>query len=257
MSETNRGTPTFRRPDELLWRTEPMRATGDLLALWASLPTLAPLRLGDGHTVLVLPGFLADDLSTIALRTLLKAHNYRAARWKLGTNLGPTEQTWGGAIRRLERLHERSGKPVTLIGQSLGGIFARELARRHPEQVRQVITLGSPYRLRSTEAPETTTVGHLYHSLRGLHTDAFDHTEPEEGRPPITVPTTSIYSRSDGVVPWQSCVDVERPLAENVEVTASHCGMGFHPQVLRIVLDRLAQEPGRWAPYAEAHPIAS
>ncbi|GAB4010747.1 alpha/beta fold hydrolase [Nocardioides ultimimeridianus] len=240
----------YQRPSELLWRTEALRTAGDFAALWLSWPRLAPLERGDGHGVLVLPGFLADDASTVTMRTVLCAHGYRVRGWSLGTNLGPTARLWRGAQRRLERLYADTGRPVTLIGHSLGGIFARELARRNPELVRQVITLGSPYRLSTSDAPDVTTVGHLYRALRGLHTAAFDAGDREEDRTPLEVPATSIYSRRDGVVPWRTCIDLERPEAENVEVGASHCGMGVHPDVLAVILDRLRLPAGGWAPYA-------
>lgn len=256
MSKNSRSTTPYQRPDELLWRTEPMRAAGDFIAFWAALPTLVPAGAGDGHGVLVLPGFLADDMSTYALRSVLTAHGYRAIGWDLGTNLGPTSRLWGGAGTRLRRLHRQTGRPVTLIGQSLGGIFARELAREFPQMVRQVITLGSPYRLTTEDGPETTTVGHLYHALRGLHSHAFGGPKREEERVPLAMPATSIYSRADGVVPWKSCVDVERAQSESLEVAASHCGMGMHPEVLRIVFDRLRQPEGEWTPYRSAQSTA-
>ncbi|MFT4008693.1 MAG: alpha/beta fold hydrolase [Nocardioidaceae bacterium] len=234
----------------MLWRTEPARAIADFVAFWAALPGLVPLGRGDGHGVLVVPGFMADDLSTCTLRTMLQVHGFRASGWSLGTNLGPTPHLWEGAGARLQELYAETRRPVTVIGQSLGGIFARELARNYPDLVRQVITLGSPYRLDESHAPELTTVGHIYHALRHLHTDAFS--TPEEDLPPITAPATSVYSRADGVVPWQSCIETGRPNTENIEVSASHCGMSVHPEVMRIVLDRLRLPEGEWRPYSMA-----
>ncbi|GAB2969940.1 alpha/beta fold hydrolase [Nocardioides montaniterrae] len=240
----------YRRPSELLWRTEGIRTGADFAAFWLKWPRLLPTEAGDGHGVLVLPGFLADDASTIALRTVLRTHGFRARGWRLGPNIGPTRFLWRGAQRRLERLYADTGRPVTVIGHSLGGIFARELARQHPDQVRQVITLGSPYRLSSSDSPGLTTVGNLYHALRRLHTDAFDAGDREEDRAPLEVPATSLYSCTDGVVPWRTCVDIDRPQAENVEVRASHCGLGVHPDALAVILDRVHQTEGAWAPYA-------
>ena len=240
----------YQRPSQLLWRTEGLRTAADFAALWLTWPRLVPREPGDGHGVLVLPGFLADDSSTVTLRTVLRSHGFRARGWRMGTNLGPTRRLWEGAQHKLDRLYADTGRPVTLIGHSLGGIFARELARAHPEKVRQVITLGSPYRLSSSDEPTVTTVGHLYHALRGLHTDAFETGDREEHRTPLVTPATSIYSRRDGVVPWQTCIDIDRPLAENVEVRSSHCGMGVHPEALAVILDRLHQPEDDWAPYA-------
>ncbi|GAB3867521.1 alpha/beta hydrolase [Nocardioides maradonensis] len=240
----------YQRPSELLWRTEGLRTLRDFAAFWLTWPRLAPREAGDGHGVLVLPGFLADDASTLTLRTVLTAHGFRARGWRLGTNLGPTKRLWEGAQRKLERLYADTGRPVTLIGHSLGGIFARELARAHPEKVRQVITLGSPYRISSDDAPTITTVGHIYDALQRLHVDVWSSSVREEERPPLQVPATSIYSRTDGVVPWQTCVDIDRPQAENIEVRASHCGMGVHPEALAAILDRLHQPEDGWTPYA-------
>jgi hypothetical protein len=240
----------FERPADLLWRSEGARAASDMAAFSASLPGLLAGEPGDGHGVLVLPGFLADDLSTLPLREVLRARGYRAEAWRLGTNIGPTPTLWSGAQRKLAELYGATGRTVSLIGQSLGGIFAREIARRFPERVRQVITLGSPYRLTATDPPSVTTVGHLYHALKRLHTDTFTGMGREEDRAVLQMPATSIYSKLDGVVPWQACIDLNNAAAENIEVASSHCGMGFHPAVIRIVLDRLAQPEDAWAPYA-------
>ena len=200
---------------------------------------------GDGHPVLVLPGLLAGDFSTAPLRRFLRALCYDARGWGLGVNLGPNEKIRSGLEARLRVLRERHGRRVSLVGWSLGGIYARELARAHPEDVRLVITLGTPFRdISATHAARIVPIrpgGRPLHEAKDLHAYL---------RQPVPVPTTSIYSRSDGIVAWRSCVEEAGPERENVEVTCSHTGMGFHAEALAVVADRLAQPEGGWRPYA-------
>jgi pimeloyl-ACP methyl ester carboxylesterase len=251
VTRTPKTSPSqYERPADLLWGSEGIRAASEVVAFWASLPELVRIHDGDGHPVLVLPGFLTDDHSTAHLRGLLRSAGYRTSGWQLGANLGPTAQLWHDTVRQVEQLHESTGKAVSLIGQSLGGVFARELARHLPGHVRQVITLGSPFRLTSTD-PRVIAVGRLYETLSWMHIDAFDKLGPKECRDGLNVPTTSIYSKLDGVVPWRACLDVDRMHAENVEVFSSHCGMAFDPVVLRIILNRLALPEGSLTPYRE------
>jgi pimeloyl-ACP methyl ester carboxylesterase len=223
------------------------RAWLELAALVPALPFLGRAPVGDGHPVLVFPGWLATDQSTRALRWFLRRRGYHAHGWRLGRNHGPSNDVVEGVVRRLRDLRARHDRRVSLIGWSLGGIYARELARRFPEDVRQVITLATPFR-----DVAATAVTRFYRTLgRG------ESTPPEETRrrlrTPPPVPCTSFYSRSDGIVAWQSCLDEEGPLVENLEVRSSHCGMGHHPTVLLAIADRLAQPEGAW----RRHPTPS
>ncbi len=174
-------------------------------------------RRGDGHGVLLLPGWLTDDAATAPLRHALRRLGYAAHGWGLGRNLGPTADVHAGLPRRLRALHAATGGPVSLVGVSLGGVLARRLAGEHPELVRRVVTLSSPFR--------------LY----------------EDGRAPGPVPTTSVFTRGDGIVPWQACVE-GWPGADDVEVRGSHCGLGHNRLALRVVTDRLGErvEEPRW-----------
>lgn len=251
MTTSQSAGPYQAPPRPLLW-SEYLRASTETVAYWAALPALASGPAGDGHRVLVLPGLLADDTSTLLMRHLLRRRGYRASAWGLGRNIGPTRHITEGVVRRLEDLAGRGQGPVTLVGWSLGGILARELARRAPEQVRAVVTLGSPFRLTLEDAPESTHAGRIFHAFRPWHTDLLDRPGTEEDRPPLQVPATSIYSKLDGVVPWQACLDLPGPLRENIEVHASHLGLGVHPRVLAVLLDRLAQPTDAWQPYAAA-----
>lgn len=227
---------------EAVWL--PVEAAG----FWAVRPFLRVLGRGDQHPVLVLPGFSASDQSTVPLRSALRAQGYWAHSWHLGRNLGPTSRIVNGMRDRLEELHTEHGRGVTLVGQSLGGVFARQLAREHPEMVRQVITLGSPYRMM---AGDRSTAQPLWEQVQHLHDGDFPWQDvAEHERPPLTVPATSIYSRTDGVAPWQTCIDEVREFAENIEVHGSHVGMGVSPAVVVAILDRLAQPEGDWRPFA-------
>jgi pimeloyl-ACP methyl ester carboxylesterase len=216
------------------------RAWLEFAALVPALPLLARAPRGDGHPVLVLPGWLASDRSTWALRRFLRDRGYHVHGWRLGRNLGPNADTVAGLARRFATLRERHGKKLSLIGWSLGGIYARELGRRFPGEVRQVITLASPFR-----APSATSVSRFYRARRS---EARPDLRQRLGEP-LPVPSTSLYSRSDGVVAWRSCIQDEGPLAENIEVRTSHCGMGHHPGVLLVIADRLAQPENAWQRY--------
>src|SRR3954467_13686928 len=130
-----------------LYLTEPGRAVADYGLYLAARPLAARLPRGDGHPVLVLPGLLADDVSTRALRSVLRKLDYRVHGWGLGRNIGPTAMCVKGMQDKIAYLNDRYEQPVSLIGWSRGGIFARDLARRTPDAVRQVITLGSPFRI--------------------------------------------------------------------------------------------------------------
>jgi pimeloyl-ACP methyl ester carboxylesterase len=223
------------------------RAVFELGAFLAASPMLRCLGRGDRHPVLVLPGFTGDDRSTEPLRWFLRSQGFWAHAWHLGPNLGPTTRTLDGLSERLGTLHDRHGMQVTVVGWSLGGIYARHLARLHPEMVRQVITLGSPFRMREGDKSAATP---LWDALSpGFAVEMAGMLVPEADKPPLTVPATAIYTRSDGVVRWWTCLESEGPTRENIEVRGSHSGLGFNPAALYAVADRLAQPDGTWTPF--------
>jgi pimeloyl-ACP methyl ester carboxylesterase len=226
--------------------TEPTRAVVDFGQLAAARSVLRMAPRGDGHAVLVLPGLLASDVSTVPLRRFLRGLDYRVRGWRLGRNIGPTRATLAGLRALLDDTADRHGAPVSLIGWSLGGIYARELAREHPDLVRAVITLGSPYRL--TE-PRQTYAHRVFDWLSPLHAPSDELPPPEHTRPAFPVPATSVYSRSDGIVHWQACVEPPGPRQENVEVASSHLGYGHNAAVQWLVADRLAQPADAWCPF--------
>jgi len=233
-------------PAAALLLTEPVRGLADLAALLLAAPALLTAPRGDGHGVLVFPGLLAGDSSTLPLRAFLRWLGYDVRGWDLGRNRGPTEAVLAGLPRAVLEHAERTGRPVSLIGWSLGGVYAREMARRHPRKIRQVITLGSPYALRD---PRQSRAHGPYQRLRSRH--APDHKLPshEQRSRPIGVPSTSVYSRWDGVVDWQACVEPETALHQNVEVRCSHVGFGVDPATLWLIADRLAVPAGQRVPF--------
>ncbi|WP_448624159.1 esterase/lipase family protein [Geodermatophilus sp. URMC 64] len=233
----------------VLAATEPVRAMASAGAFAATWPLLALAPRGDRHPVLVLPGLGATDLSTGTLRRWLRGLGYPVVGWELGRNRGPTQEVVTALPKLLERLHRRHGSPVSVVGQSLGGIYARRLAERAPEQVRQVVTLGSPFALVGGPA-DGTRGARAYDRYRHLHSTERLSSARGGLRRPLPVPSTSVYSRWDGVVDWRACLQQPGPTSENVAVRASHLGMGFDPAVLWVVADRLAQSADRWRPFA-------
>ncbi|KRW62666.1 esterase/lipase family protein [Pseudomonas sp. TTU2014-080ASC] len=231
---------------------------------WLSVPLAMPwlqrhVPAGDGHAVLIIPGFLAGDSSTLPLRRFLDRRGYRTQGWLQGRNLGPRNGVVAQLVQQLNKLHDSSGGKVSLIGWSLGGILARELARQYPQWVRQVITLGSP--LYGT--PQTSTnVWRLYQHFNAGHEQ---EVERGEGAPPV--PTTSIFSRADGIVGWKGSLEQQGKQIDNIEVkSASHLGLGINPMVWFIVGERLAQKESDWKPFAatglcrwltRSHPLAA
>jgi pimeloyl-ACP methyl ester carboxylesterase len=228
-----------------LYLTEPSRAVGDYGLFLAAWPLMSYLPRGDGHPVVVLPGLLADDISTRTLRAVLRKLGYDVHGWGLGRNIGPTAACVKGTRDLLDRLSDKHQRPVSLIGWSLGGIFARDLARKAPESVRQVITLGSPFRLERHSQSRATKVFARFSHLHVEH-----RTLPlESENTPLTVPATSIYSHYDGIVHWQTCLNTPGECCENIAVMASHLGLGHHPASIWAVADRLAQREGTWRPF--------
>jgi pimeloyl-ACP methyl ester carboxylesterase len=225
-----------------LYLSEPARASAEWGWFLASWPAFAALPRGDGHPVLVLPGLLASDSSTYPLRWVLRSLGYPVTGWQLGQNLGPTARVVSGLRARLDELTDRHGRGVTVIGWSLGGIFARNLARQFPDEIRQVITLGSPFRLAQSDQ---TRAHKVFERYSHLHVERWE-LPLEHGEQPLAAPRTSIYSRLDGIVSWQACLDDVTPTSENVEVLASHLGLGHHPAAVWAVADRLAQPEGSW-----------
>src|ERR1700751_6094555 len=237
------------RPGAGLLLPEPVRGLAALTALLLTAPALLAAPRGDGHGVLVFPGLLAGDSSTLPLRAFLRWLGYQVRGWDLGRNRGPAEAVLDGLPRAVLDHAERTGRPVSMIGWSLGGIYAREMARRHPRQGRQVSTLGSPYALPDPRQPYAHGPSQRFSSW---HSRDRKLPSRELRARPVNVPSTSVYSRWDGVVPWQACMEPETAMHQNVEVRCSHVGFGVDPATLWLIADRLAapdQGPGQRGPF--------
>jgi len=232
-------------PSKLLTVFE-LRALGERVLMSASSPLLRNLPKGDGHRVVVLPGFTADDRSTEPLRAVLSRLGYDTSGWGLGSNLGPNREIVDGLDELLSSKMADDADPISLIGWSLGGIFARQLTVQHPASIRQVITLGCPIQMIDGDRSAGSSV---WESLSHTFDPAMIDTLTDVPRQTPTVPTTSIYSRTDGIVRWQTCLDDQRERSENVEVYGSHCGLGFNPSVAFVLADRLAQSADDWRPF--------
>lgn len=238
-------TEAMRPPSRTLLFLEG-RALWELGAFLGSLPLLNAAPRGDGHPVLVLPGLIASDVSTRPLRAFLRGRGYAAHGWGLGRNLGPREGVEDGMLQRLLELHQRYDRKVSVIGWSLGGVFARELAKQAPQAVRQVITLGSPF----AGDPRATNAWRVFEWASGQKVPDRGSRRIDRLREPPPVPSTAIYSRSDGICAWQACREVAGPQADNIEIMGSHCGLGHNPAAVYAIADRLAQAEDGWRPFA-------
>lgn len=222
---------------------------------------------GGDRPVVTLPGFLASEATLLRLNRFLSKHGFEAESWGLGRNLGPQGESWKQVIDRLasvlgdriRRLADSHAAPVSLIGQSLGGVYARELATVMPDEIDRVIMLGSPTLHPYVNSHHNRVIAMFGHWMsrqshaemagrRGLlHLDA-DHP---------ALPCVSIHSPFDGVVDENSSripryiVDAAGPAAprENLRVTSSHVGMSVNPWVLLAVADRLARDRDDWAEF--------
>ena len=231
-----------RAPSPLLQLLE-YRAWFEAGASLALSPVWRFARKGDGHPVLVLPGLGAGDESTTIMRAFLSSLGYTVEPWGLGVNFGLREGVMDQIRALLSALAETKQCKVSLVGWSLGGIIARELAKEMPDKVRLVVSLGSPF----TGHPRDTNAWRLYEWMSGHKLGSDDLHEPLRTTPPV--PTTSIWSRSDGVVSWHCSVERTTRHSENIVVDASHFGIGAHPLVLYAIADRLAQPEGQWQPF--------
>ena len=205
--------------------------------LAAALPRLLSASRGDGHTVVDIPGWKAPELSGAPLRAYLRHLGYDARGWGFGTNTGDPRRDVERLTRSILELTERGGAPVSLVGWSLGGVIAREFARQHPEAVRRVITYGTPV----VGGPRFTAVARAYDA--GASTAAEAVARRLDAESPIMVPLTAVFTRRDGIVSWQACIDRHSPHVEHVEVSSTHIGMGVDPDVWGLVAARLAAAP--------------
>jgi len=216
------------------------RAPWEYAAMLAAAPWMNKLPMGDGHPVVVFPGLGASDITTVPLRNFLRDRGYTPYAWEQGFNFGPKKGVLDACRERVLKVATRHRRRVSLVGWSLGGIYAREIAKQQPEHARCVITLGTPF----AGHPRTTNAWRFYEMVSGQN--VHDPVLMAQIRQAPACPTTSIYSKTDGIVAWQSSLNESIPHTENIEVYASHIGMGVNPLALYAVADRLAQDPHDW-----------
>ena len=231
-----------KAPNALLLALEG-RAPWELGASLASWPALRRATRGDGHSIVVFPGLAASDITTWPLRTYLLERGWDPHGWNLRFNLGPRAGVVEASVEHVKRVRRESGRKVSLVGWSLGGVFAREVAKLVPGDVRCVITLGSPF----TSNPRANNAWRFYELVSGHRLD--DPATLARVSQPPPVPTTSIFSRTDGIVAWQCCLQSATERSESIEVPASHLGIGMNPAAWYAVADRLTQREGRWRPF--------
>jgi pimeloyl-ACP methyl ester carboxylesterase len=227
--------------------TEAARAVAEFTALGLSRRALKRMPAGDGHGVMVMPGFLGDDGYNGSLRKYLNGLGYHCIGWEQGRNLGPRDDLLERLVAHIVHLAEFTGGKVTLIGHSLGGIYARELAKEIPQQVRQVITLGSPFGEGRHTGSYPSRLFNLMNPSAEIPIDQELLSEP----PPM--PTTAVFSKGDGVCNWLSCYQRGRhQQVQSVQVWGSHCGLTMNPMVWLLLADRLAQAEDDWKPFRSA-----
>jgi pimeloyl-ACP methyl ester carboxylesterase len=224
-------------PSKLLLLLEG-RAFAEFSTMMLTLPWLRKLPRGDGHPVMLIPGFGTTDGSMQPMRRLLQMLGYKVYGWNQGRNLGMRKGMREKLAAHLQDIHLRhDDKKVSLIGWSLGGVFARELARAQPELVRRVFTLGSPI----NGHPSANNVEGLFRFANRKAPPKLDWDGFQRRRTAPPVPCTAIYSKTDGVVAWQCSLEEPADNTENVEVFSSHFGLGVNPQVLKTIAERLAK----------------
>lgn len=183
------------------------------------------LPQGNGRAVIVIPGFGAGDFETRMLRQSLRRLGYRSVPWKMGRNMGSTSENRAHLRSELKRLMGVSGQKVSVVGWSLGGVFARELGRKFPEDVHSVVSLGTPF----TGDHDANILHDIFQRISGSEFSSEDLAAFNQRKEPPGVISTSIYSKTDGVVSWQCSLEKESELTENIEVISSHCGLVFNP----------------------------
>ena len=211
-----------------------LRAAVQLPRLLAASPRLLGSPRGDGRIVIDIPGWKAPESSGAPIRAFLRLLGHDARGWGIGTNRGDARRDALKLADRVVELAESSGRQVALVGWSLGGVIAREVARNHPASVSRVVTYGSPV----VGGPAYTVAAASYGAEQTERITA--ESERLDSDDPIRVPITAIFTRRDGVVDWRACIDWRSSDVEHVEVGSTHIGLGIDPDVWQIAAARLA-----------------
>ena len=244
----------------VLYSALEVRALLELALLPWAIPLLAQAPRGDGHPVLLLPGFMGSEASLIGLEVFLRNRGYAVETWGLGRNVGFRARHATALEQKVRHMAHVTGRRVSLVGWSLGGVFALYSAHQASECVRNVVTLGSPVTVDPEGSASPPFVQAMYRLIAHPMGPAAHSMQPRarklREREQLPMPMSCLYSLSDGVVPPQEAtIDGNPARHENVRVPGSHVGLGFNAVVLWIVADRLAQPQGQWAPFAPAGPL--
>lgn len=231
------------RPSLIRFLGEPVLVWKDLWQSKQFKKSYPATKSGDGHPVLVLPGLLGNDLATSSLRTFIGKIGYAPYGWEMGTNMGDIRKL-NKLLKKIEDLHEKHQTKVSLIGWSLGGVYARQLGKRRPDLIRQIITMGAPF----ANIEQSNNAAWFYKLINNNRPLSEEDQAWKLNIPaPAPVPTTAIYSKTDGIVPWQSCMeDPEDMWHQNIEVQGSHFGLPYIPAVWIVVEDRLKFNQRNW-----------
>jgi pimeloyl-ACP methyl ester carboxylesterase len=244
--------PTGARAPRLIYSLLEGRALVEMALLPALLPLLATTPRGDGHPVLLVPGFTAGDATLVGLRLFLRSRGYHVETWGLGQNTGFKLKFTQALEQKVRFMHHRHRRKVSLVGWSLGGVYSFYAAHSAPECVRTVISLGSPMRF-STDSFQTRALVRAVYRYFAHPMGPVAHLAHVRGkvlRAPPPVPSTCVYSMTDGVVPPTAArLDVGDGEHENIWVPGSHLGLGFNAAVMFVLADRLSQPEGHWQPF--------
>lgn len=229
-------------PNLRLYLSEVGRAAVEAGNLLVASPELVPPADDASGVVLVIPGFTTDSKATVVLRRKLASAGYEVHTWKQGLNLGIRRNLFDGLVAEFDQLATSAGVKISVIGQSLGGIYARELAKVRPLEVAHVVTLGTPINDPTGDSCRVTGLYRLLNREHGTADAAPPGFEDWDVAAPPPVPTTAVYSKRDGICNWRTCLQLgDHPHVENLEITGSHLGMGVNGEVLLAISERLSR----------------
>lgn len=224
----------LKKPSKLLYFTETLRSFIETIKGFILLWFTKRTNEGKGRVVMVIPGLLTSDFWTIVLRSFLKKKGFIVYGWELGTNLGNLEKL-PLLAEKIKTISQRHNQKVILIGWSMGGLFSRTVCHQIPDHIAHVITTGSPFA--DIHAPNNAKW--VYELLNDE--EDVDQKLISTLHLPTPMPSTALYSKKDGIIPWEACMDkVVDSQHKNVEVSSSHFGMGANPSVLNAVLQTLS-----------------
>ena len=241
------------RPPKLIYTLLEGRGLFEAASLPFLLPLLQATPRGDGHPVLLVPGFAASDATLVGLRVFLRTRGYHVETWGFGQNTGFQRKFTQALEQKLRHMHHRHQRKVSVVGWSLGGVYAFYAAHCAPECVRCVVSLGGPMRVTADTDQVPLPVKALYryfaHPMGPVA--HVSNVRARLLRAPLPLPSVCIYSTTDGIVPPDAArIDEQASPHENIWVPGSHLGLGFNAAVMWVLADRLSQPEGAWQSFA-------